>query len=122
MGTSPQDLYTVATLATFAGSSGAVLILYNTYRRLFNRESVWAAFVLAMVVSLVVAVATGALKGPLGFFLAFLNGCLLFSSAAGAQQALAYQPPGPSQSREVGPVGQPDQPIKFRSSWFGSHK
>ena len=119
---SPQDLYTVATLATFAGSSGAVLILYNTFRRLFNRESVWAAFLLSMVVSFVVALATGSLKGPLGFFLAFLNGCLLFSSAAGAQQALASQPPGQPSPREVGIGGHPDRPIRFFSSWFGHQK
>lgn len=92
----PQDLYTIAALATFTGSSGAVLVLYNTFRVLLRRESVWAGFIISLVVSFIVAYGTGALAGDdvvIRLFLAFLNACLLFTSALGAQELLANQQP-----------------------------
>jgi 4-amino-4-deoxy-L-arabinose transferase-like glycosyltransferase len=114
MSTSPQDLYTIATLGTFAGSSGAVLILYNTFRRLFNKESVWIAFIISLTVSVIVAIATSSLTDLAGFFLVILNGCLLFSSAAGTQELIAHQG---SNGKTKG-FTEPNKQRKLSSSWF----
>lgn len=108
MDTQPQELYTIAILGTYAGSSGAVLILYNTFRTLLKKESLWVAFLISLVVSFVVAISTNALTNIAEYFLAFLNACLLFSSATGVQEIIAQpQPPGP-----------PINLHKFNSSWL----
>jgi hypothetical protein len=89
MDTQPGELYTLAILATYAGSSGAVSVLYTTYRRLTNKDNIRVVFIISLVVSFVVAVGTGALTGVLQYFLVFLNGALLFVSATGAQEVIA---------------------------------
>lgn len=114
--TDPKELYTVATLATFAGSSGAVLVLYNTFRKLLKRENLWVAFGISLVVSFVVASATGGLNLGYGYFLAFLNGCLLFFTASGGQEMIAQPPAAPPANADFAPKqgGVPS----VRSSWF----
>lgn len=125
MDTQPQELYTIAMLGTFAGSSGAVLVLYNTFRTLLKRENLWIAFAISLIVSFVVAGATSALVGLTGYFLAFLNGCLLFTTAAGAQQIIAAPPSQPAVQTPSTPVAaaSPSTPSAgpaptWRSSWF----
>ena len=104
MDTTPQELYTLATLGTFAGSSGAVLVLYNTFRKLLKRENLWIAFVISLIVSFVVAFTTSALSGLVGYFLAFLNGCLLFTTASGTQELIATPPTQPTDVSPSKPV------------------
>lgn len=109
MDTQPQELFTVAILGTYAGSTGAVYILYSTFRRLLNRDNLWATFIISMIVSFVVAFGTGALNGLVEYFLAVLNGALLFSSATGSQEVLA----GGTGNR------QRRNPRSITSSWLG---
>jgi len=121
--TDPKELYTIATLATFAGSSGAVLVLYNTFRRLLKRENLWAAFTISLVVSYVVGSATGGLKLDYGYFLAFLNGCLLFTAAAGGQEIISQpQPPAVPPKAANESTRKSDTPPRLRSSWFKSRR
>lgn len=115
MNNQPQDLYTVATLATFVGSSGAVLVLYNTFRKLFTKDSVWVAFIISLIVSFVVAIGTDALGGVLSLFLAFLNACLLFTSASGAQEIVASNSQVSTRGFSADRQGERN---RFWSSWF----
>ena len=108
METQPQELYSLAVLGTYAGSSGAVLLIYNTFRRLLKRENLWIAFAVSVLVSLGVAASSGALTGMQEYFLVFLNSCLLFSSAAGAQELIAT----PRRTKKK------KSPHAFSSSWM----
>jgi hypothetical protein len=68
----------------------------------------WIAFAISLLVSFGVAASSGALVNMSGYFLSFLNSCLLFSSAAGAQELIATPGKGKKQK----------DPHAFSSSWM----
>ncbi len=115
METTVQNFFTWTSLGTFAGASGAVLILSNTARTLFKWRSVWPAFIFALLISFFGANYATALKTGADFFLAVLNACLLFSSAAGIHETAFTL----SQGTPVGGAAEYGRvPVVWWSSWF----
>lgn len=81
------NFLTAASIGTFAGATIAVWAVTNTLRRAFNIERAYIPLVVALLVSIGLAIQSGMYKSFLGILLTILNACLLFLSAAGMQQA-----------------------------------
>jgi hypothetical protein len=82
-----NDFFTLQSLGTFAGASGATLLIANAIQHAFGFNPRWLALAVAEFVCLGV-VATGQVDGAASvtvtpFFVAFVNGFLVFCSAAG---------------------------------------
>ena len=111
----PNELFTAGSIGTFAGASAAVWVLTNVFRVLLKRDSVLFGFVVSLVISFVGAYAAQALSGLVQIFLVFLNGCLLFLTAAGVQGfangAVQGQPADRTKLQ-----GRKD--VKFLTPWF----
>lgn len=111
----PKDFFTIQAILTLTGAAAAVLIVTNTFRKLFKIQSPWIAAVLSMIFVYAGAYRTDALSDWVCWLLMFVNGCLLFCTTAGVQEAaVAAVAPRPA-------AGAPPQirpPVKWLSSWF----
>lgn len=92
----PQSFFTLQSIGTFATASTAVLVITNTFRRLAPGIKVlWVAAVSSLLLSTTSAFIANTFDHPtgrsiaLGCFLILLNGCLLFSTAAGLNEGVA---------------------------------
>ena len=81
----PDEFFTAGSIATFAGATGAVWVLTNVFRVLLKRDSILFGFIVSLMISFVGAYAAHTLTSLVQVFLIFLNGCLLFLTAAGVQ-------------------------------------
>jgi hypothetical protein len=110
----PADFFTWATLGTLAAASGAVVVVSNTVRR-FTRLT---GPVVPFVVSLLITFGGGARSHALGnwsdWVLTFLNSCLLFCTATGAQETVVAGAQGQTPNT-LQPQGARRTP--FWSSW-----
>jgi hypothetical protein len=116
MSTTVQNFFTMESFATFGGASLAVLILTNTVRRLTKFNHPLVAFVFSQFVAFFGASGSNSLGTASHYFITFLNGCLLFCSAAGINETaskIAEPAPPPG---SVKPHGA--QPAKWLSSWY----
>jgi hypothetical protein len=105
-----QQFFTLASVATFGGASGAVYVLTNTVRILFNTASPIPAFIAVLLISYLGALSSGALTEPLAYFVAFLNACLLFLTALGFQTT--------TRSRQEVPPSGAETRVKWRTPWL----
>lgn len=111
----PNELFTAVSIGTFAGATGAVWVLTNVFRVLFKRDSILFGFIVSLVISFIGAYAAQALTGLVQIFLGFLNGCLLFLTAAGVQ-GFAH---GATQGQPTDRTNlQGRRDVKFLTPWF----
>lgn len=80
--------YTWDSLQTLAIATGAVIVVSNTVRMLVNVDSPWIPFLVAVALTVGGGVAGGHVGSVSDGLLAFLNACLLFCTAAGANKTL----------------------------------
>jgi hypothetical protein len=83
-----MDYFSWAGLGTLAGAVAAVVVVTNTVRQLLKIDTPWVAFVVSILVVYGVALGSHALNSVAGYIISFLNACLLFCSALGANQSL----------------------------------
>ena len=76
-----NDFLTVESLATFGGTTLAAIVVSNTYRAIFKKNPK----IVALIVSIGTCVffAYDASAEAIGYFIALVNGCLVFCSAFG---------------------------------------
>ena len=80
-----NTLFTLQSLGTFAGATGATFAVTNGLALAFGWSPKWLGLVVAEVICLaIVALSEG---GGSDYFIAFLNGFLVFSAAAGVAGA-----------------------------------
>lgn len=103
------DFVTNQSIGTFAGATTTVWVVGNTVRLAVRRD--WPLFPLAtgLGVAFVLAGTAHQLHTPLDYLLAVLNGCLLFLTATGVQQATLAEVKSSEGSRRQG---------KGRVSWW----
>lgn len=111
----PSDFFTLASIATFTGATGAVWVFGNTFRVLFKRDSKIIAFIISLMVAYVGAYLGGTLNSVAAFFLVLLNGCLLFLTAAGVQ-GFASEAATPQETHKPKLHGKEN--IRFFTPWF----
>ncbi len=81
-----REFFTVASIATLAGASGAVLVVTNTLRKLFGMNALRTCAGASLIIVGASAYAAGVLTSMLGFVLALVNACLLFCTVVGMQE------------------------------------
>ncbi|UWQ84378.1 hypothetical protein [Leisingera caerulea] len=85
-----NDFFTLQSLGTFAGATGATLVISNSLQRVLNRNPAWLALLVAEVICIATVFFThgNASEGsPIllsDYFVAVVNGFLVFCSAAGS--------------------------------------
>jgi hypothetical protein len=110
-----QEFFTWNSLGTIAGASAAVCIVTNTIRKLFSWSSPIVPFGVALIITVVGSWQIGTLQKIGDYGLAFLNSCLLFCTATGAQESAveALKP-----QKEAGPTRHGFRSLKWFSSWL----
>ena len=106
-----QEFVTTTSILTFGGASLAVFLISSTIQRIMAKNWIVIPFAAAIVVGFVVATASGTLRDPLDWLVAFVNCCLLFCTATGANELAAVRPAG-------GTKPQGRTPGKWFVSWF----
>jgi hypothetical protein len=116
-----QELFTIATLGSFAGATAATVVVGNTLQSVFKLNAKWLTLLLAEAIVILVAVFnhTSELSG---YFVALLNGCLVYSAAVGLNTMTSSPPPpdGPT-ARSTDEAGLPPrQNVRrgFFSRWW----
>ena len=102
-----HDFLNPTTIGTFGGSTGAILAVTFTIRRVFGVNKPAVPFVLALVLSFALAGSQGSLKTVIDWIIALVNACLLFCAVIGANEtanvAVNPQPAGQGQQQGAGP-------------------
>jgi hypothetical protein len=128
-----NDFFTLQSLGTFAGAVGATAVVTNGLQRAFDFNPKWLALLLAEVVCLVIVYFTHA-YAPAGtqtltsdYFVAVINGFLVFCSAAGVTgigsaavhgaEPTSNPAPSDAQARGPGAVAPSRRSRGFWSRW-----
>lgn len=111
------DFVTTASIVTFGGATTAVWIISNAVRVAVHRY--WPALPLmtGLAVAFVLASSTDHLHTLLDYFIAVVNGCLLYLTAMGVQQASNADVKGVEGARRHG-----KQPVTWRTPWIRVRK
>jgi hypothetical protein len=108
-----SDFFTWNSLGTLAGGSIAVIIVTNTLQRARKKIYPTLPLVISMIITFGTSLYAGQLNGVPDWVLAFLNGCLLYCTATGANERIvdvaAGQKPGAQVHAAI--------PRAFFSSW-----
>ena len=111
----PQDFFTSESIATFGGASLAVWVLSNVIRIITGRDTIKISLIVAIVVAFIGAYGSHKLDDVIAYFLALLNGCLLFLTAAGTQ-TVAHKASEGDLGNKASLHG--SEPVKFLTPWF----
>lgn len=82
-----NDLFTMESLATLAGSTGATFAVTNGLGVAFNFARKWLGLAVAQIICIAIVYFTGGAGSD--YFVAVLNGFLVFCAAAGAAAGAA---------------------------------
>jgi hypothetical protein len=77
----PKEFFTLQSMLTLTGATGAVYVVCNSMQAAFNFNPKWLALLLAQIVSALGVALSGG--HGLDYFVGVVNGCLIFTSAAG---------------------------------------
>ncbi|HEV8525660.1 MAG TPA: hypothetical protein VGQ71_14285 [Terriglobales bacterium] len=99
-----HDFLNPITIATFGGSTGAILAVTFTIRKVFGVNRPAVPFVLALAFSFALAWSQASLKTVIDWIIAVVNGCLLFCAVAGANETanVAVNPQAAGQGEQQG--------------------
>jgi hypothetical protein len=110
----PNSFFTNASFVSLAGSSAIVFVVCNALQAAFNFNPRWLAFTVSELIAVYGVWASGNVHVPSDFFVAVLNGCLIFVTASGGANI-------GSAARQAGqPRGRIDTAGKrrFLTPWF----
>jgi len=107
------DFLDPKTIGAFGGSTAAVLAVTVALRKAFAINNPIIPFALSEILSFVLAYTGATLKGPLGYLLAFVNGCLVFCAVVGANE-------GGTNVAHPQPTGEGKQQ-GGKKEWFNSY-
>lgn len=110
----PAQYMTWSSLGTLAGAAGAVVAVANTARKLVKIDHPVVPFLVSLLVVYGVAFKGQQLSGIEDWIIGFLNGCLLFCTATGANDTLVAVSPKPvEQAKAFGA-----RPVKWLQPWL----
>ena len=91
-----DDFFTLTSFATLTGSVVAVVVIVNALRSAINWGPRWFGLVVAIIVAFLALAITSSMGdvqetaglGWIKYFTAFVNGCLIYTSAFGIQNTV----------------------------------
>lgn len=112
-----DSFFTNQSFFSLAGATAIVFVVSNAVQRAFNFNPRWFALVIAEAVAIFGTYASGGTHVATDYFIAVLNGCLIYTTACGTTTiAAGAAEAGTTRGQEA------VQPItskrKFLSSWF----
>jgi hypothetical protein len=110
-----QEFFTWSSLGTLAAASAAVVVVTNTVRKVIGLATPLVPFIVSLLITIGGAYQTDALHGVGAWGIAFLNACLLFCTATGAQEVVV-EAATPRQPEEAKPHA--GRRLKWLSSWM----
>jgi hypothetical protein len=114
----PSDFFTVQSMLTLSGATGATFVICNGLQQALNFNPRWLGLLVAQIIVIAGVVASGG-TGVVTYLVSVINGFLVFCSAAGATSAFGATG-GPAIARgQVPNDGHGELPRRrFLSSWF----
>jgi hypothetical protein len=82
----PKEFFTLESMLTLSGATGATVIVANGIQRAFNYNPKWLALVIAQLISLYGVYLTSQYGSD--YFVGVINGFLIFCTAAGVTSAV----------------------------------
>lgn len=79
----PDQFYTLQSMLTLAGSTGATFVICNGLQRAFDFNPRWLALAVSMALVLIGTYFSGK-TAAVEYFIGFINGFLVYCTAAGA--------------------------------------
>jgi predicted heme/steroid binding protein len=112
----PQNFFTLESMLTLTGASGATYLIANGCQNALSFNPKWLALAIAQALSWYgTYVSTYQATHHMSeFFVAFVNGFLIYATAAGANAATA---PRQAPANPMGFGGKPPQRRSFLSRW-----
>lgn len=111
-----ESFFTIDSFGTVAGSAAAIIVLTNTCRKITRWITPLVPFVFSLIVAFLAAGAfAGKLENATDWIIAFLNSCLLFCTATGAQEVVVS---GANAQDAERASRQSSNPVPFFSSWL----
>lgn len=114
---SQNSFFTVQSMLTLTGASGATLLVSNGIQRAFDVNPRWLALAVAELICIF-----GVVYGhgrPSDYVLALINGFLVYSTAVGANQITGTSAPTPKPKGAQREFEQPQtQSRGFLTRWF----
>jgi hypothetical protein len=108
----PHEFFTLESMLTLTGASGATFVMSNGLQKAFNFSPKWLGLAVAMFVSM----GGVAMSGGAGsdYFVGFVNAFLIYATASGVTSAAA----GPAKAnRPRGDVSTNAPPRSFFTPW-----
>jgi hypothetical protein len=113
----PDDFFTIESILTFGGATLAVTVLTVTITGLFNIEPKIVAIVLSLVIAIYGTYETG--NGTVGeYFLAVLNGCLIYCSVSGINVIAAGTKKGGTNGKPFGSSTNENKKFGWWPKWY----
>lgn len=81
-----NEFYTLTSLGTLVGATGATVAVTNALKAAFNLSPKWLGLLIAEIICVGILIAVGTAHAS-DWFVAVLNGCLVYVTAAGATSA-----------------------------------
>jgi hypothetical protein len=114
----PKDFFTIQSMLTLSGATGATFVVSNAIQAAFNFNPKWLALVIAEVIVLTGVFLTNS-ASLVDYMIGVINGCLVYTSAAGATGVLGGgAPTGVARGTAGAAPPTPKQARQFLTSWF----
>ena len=120
----PKDFFTQESILTFTGATGATFVICNGVQRAFGYNPKWLGLVIAICIS-ILGVYNLDTSSTVDYVLAFINGFLIYCTAAGATEQLGQsansgsaQPSSQASPPTTQSTPRPAEKRAFLSSWF----
>lgn len=110
----PSTFFTNESFFSLAGATAIVFVVCNTLQRVFNFNPKWLALLLSEIVAVFGAWSTARQHVPSDYFIAVLNGCLIYSAAGGGTAIASSTEAGQQKGASV----QGPRRRSFLSHWF----
>ena len=111
----PSTFFTNESFFSVAGATAIVFVVCNTVQKVFNFNPKWFALLLSEFVAIFGTYSAARAHVPSDYFIAVLNGCLIYSASAGGTMIAGSAEQGKARGSVVTANS---QRRGFLSPWF----
>jgi len=117
MASVPTEFFTLQSMLTLSGATGATVVVSNGFQRAFDFNPRWLALAVAEAIAIAGVVNIGGSGSD--YFIGVVNGFLIYCTSAGAAALTGTPQPAPGVARGAANAGggAPNR-RGFRTRWF----